>query len=1160
MTKISLVNRISSGLIAVLMVISLFFLWPMPSFAATAEDHTNHDSRIENEYLVATLTSDGRMALYTTGGNPDTSSDNNERLLYGGLGSGTSKVVLNVDGYTTSVNGNVYATPTDDSLYSKYTYNGVQIETFVSFAYNTYTGRYDTMEYKYVLTNISDVSKEAGVRIFFDTMLGSNDSAPFRIAGTAVTTHTTYTGENIPREWQVFDSLTNPTVVASGTFYQDVNDRPDKVQFLSYGNGYHDGWDCTGSGSIGDSAVNVYYNPKELAPGESRTVKTYYGLSQFVPDPDEPIDPDPNPVYNLGISAMAPQELTTNYDNTEYVGNPFSFSGWIQNTGNMTAENVYAVLNLPDGLTADETTVYLGNIDYNESAAVYWNITAENRESGAYLEYSVTYYADNVDAETVYYSIYVPGLDLRHYHEYTTESYTPPTCENAGYTYYYCECGEYVYTYHAPLGHNYSSEVQCQATCTTPGIINHVCYNCGDSYLTYVYAEHSYEISEFVPADCYVDGHTTYTCVNCSDQYIEYIPASHSYVGEVTKVATQDEEGEITYTCSVCGDWYTEILPMRPSATILLIQDRLPWTENINTAILDRLVDGGYAAGWDMITSNQLGQVDLSLYSVIYIANDQSTSTYNRLAEYNGVLENFASLGGVVVYGACDNGWAGGEISYALPGGVTKDNYYSYRNYIVNYGHNVVTGVLTDGKALTNELLYSTYSSHTYFTNLPDGAVSILEDANGRPTLVEYPIGAGYVIASGLTWEYTYVRNYINGTSFSKSVYDDLLVHALLLGGTPACDHVFDGEVITFEPTCTQDGYYAHHCTECGYYVVYEIIPALGHVYGEWQVIVNPGQYEPGYEVVKCERCDEIIDSREIPPVEGPLVTVDAGVETVIIGQTVTFVVYVSDANMIKSMALTPVFDSSVFELVSAEWLVDATVQYIDPSNNNAASAWSELTDVNGAVFSFTLRANALTDVSEVSCVAMYQEGHDVQNFFVNTDRVAVIQCPHENGYIEILNDEYHARICSLCGYSEIMAHSYDNDCDATCNYCDYVRDVDHYSDLGWICDENGHWQICDRCGEQFGAGEHEYDGYDDCFCNHCGYFRALRGDMNNDGFVTSDDAIYLLLYTYYSEQYPITQSGDMNGDGQETSDDAIHLLLYTYYSEQYPLYYPEGY
>lgn len=62
------------------------------------------------------------------------------------------------------------------------------------------------------------------------------------------------------------------------------------------------------------------------------------------------------------------------------------------------------------------------------------------------------------------------------------------------------------------------------------------------------------------------------------------------------------------------------------------------------------------------------------------------------------------------------------------------------------------------------------------------------------------------------------------------------------------------------------------------------------------------------------------------------------------------------------------------------------------------------------------------------------------------------------------------------------------------------------------------------------------------------------RGDVNGDGYVNSDDAIYLLRCTLSPSRYPINQSGDMNGDGYVNSDDAIYLLRHTLSPVRYPL------
>lgn len=63
------------------------------------------------------------------------------------------------------------------------------------------------------------------------------------------------------------------------------------------------------------------------------------------------------------------------------------------------------------------------------------------------------------------------------------------------------------------------------------------------------------------------------------------------------------------------------------------------------------------------------------------------------------------------------------------------------------------------------------------------------------------------------------------------------------------------------------------------------------------------------------------------------------------------------------------------------------------------------------------------------------------------------------------------------------------------------------------------------------------------------------RGDMNQDGLITTDDAIYLLYHTTSPEEYPIYQNGDLDKNGTVNSNDAIYLLYYTFMPDKYPLY-----
>ncbi len=64
----------------------------------------------------------------------------------------------------------------------------------------------------------------------------------------------------------------------------------------------------------------------------------------------------------------------------------------------------------------------------------------------------------------------------------------------------------------------------------------------------------------------------------------------------------------------------------------------------------------------------------------------------------------------------------------------------------------------------------------------------------------------------------------------------------------------------------------------------------------------------------------------------------------------------------------------------------------------------------------------------------------------------------------------------------------------------------------------------------------------------------GVLGDIDGDGSVTSDDAVYLLRYTLFPEQYPVESFADFDGDTNITSDDAVYLLRYTLFPEQYPL------
>jgi hypothetical protein len=119
--------------------------------------------------------------------------------------------------------------------------------------------------------------------------------------------------------------------------------------------------------------------------------------------------------------------------------------------------------------------------------------------------------------------------------------------------------------------------------------------------------------------------------------------------------------------------------------------------------------------------------------------------------------------------GIADQGHNSGVLTESLPGNVTSDSGYEYNNVVVNATHPIVSGKLSG-------TFNGNYASHRYVndSSLPAGSNVIIRGSDSnQPTLVEYPLGNGSVIATGQTWEYSWV----NGYSFA-GVYDDLIKYA----------------------------------------------------------------------------------------------------------------------------------------------------------------------------------------------------------------------------------------------------------------------------------------------------------------------------------------------------------------------------------------------
>jgi hypothetical protein len=141
-------------------------------------------------------------------------------------------------------------------------------------------------------------------------------------------------------------------------------------------------------------------------------------------------------------------------------------------------------------------------------------------------------------------------------------------------------------------------------------------------------------------------------------------------------------------------------------------------------------------------TSSEFATLDFSHFKMILIPSDQPQGLIDAYAANAAKFESFVNAGGFLALFTPVSMNNGGLWNVPLPGGmiyyVNAENY----NVINDPTHPVLAGV-PDPFGVDWD-----WASLGYFSNLPTGANVIASDQNqGGPTLVEYPIGEGLVLA-----------------------------------------------------------------------------------------------------------------------------------------------------------------------------------------------------------------------------------------------------------------------------------------------------------------------------------------------------------------------------------------------------------------------------
>ena len=210
---------------------------------------------IQNDFVKIVVSPDGfdqgRFSIETTGGDPSRQSDDNSPLIYGRPKPWTSFTTIAVDdtfyGFGTqtikragkkAIYGQVVDhSKTDTMVVHTSQLKDVEVKQQLSFFRNPLSNVEDAVLIEYILTNQSQVTRNIGLRIMMDTMLGKNDAAPFRIGNDSIESEQQLIGDDILDYWQTFDSLVKPNVIGQGLLRHPPAGLtpPDKLILMNWG-------------------------------------------------------------------------------------------------------------------------------------------------------------------------------------------------------------------------------------------------------------------------------------------------------------------------------------------------------------------------------------------------------------------------------------------------------------------------------------------------------------------------------------------------------------------------------------------------------------------------------------------------------------------------------------------------------------------------------------------------------------------------------------------------------------------------------------------------------------------------------------------------------------------------------------------------------------
>lgn len=159
----------------------------------------------------------------------------------------------------------------------------------------------------------------------------------------------------------------------------------------------------------------------------------------------------------------------------------------------------------------------------------------------------------------------------------------------------------------------------------------------------------------------------------------------------------------------------------------------------------------------------------------------------------------------------------------------------------------------------------------------------------------------------------------------------------------------------------------------------------------------------------------------------------------------------------------------------------------VEPDHNNTGNIEYYTCDICNKIFSDYLGKNEIKLADTVLAVV-----------------------PHSYPTTWSNNESGHWKECGCGNKVEFAVHSYDNDCDTTCNICGYTRSITHNYSKTYSSDATQHWHECSVCREKTDIGSHA-GGTATCLkkavCSVCGneYGELAAHKLTNHKAVAAD-------------------------------------------------------